>query len=376
MSNAVRYRSFGGPEVLEVVEIERPAPGPGDVLVEVFSAGVNPVESFERRGEAPDGRLPDLPAWPGREFAGVVVATGPDVRRLSRGDEVIGLVDAGAQASHVVAPESALVRRPHGVPWEVAGALPIAGATAWQAVDTLGIGEGDTIVVTAAAGGVGCLAAQLARLRGATVVGTTADARFDFLRQFGIVPMTYGPRLADRVREVVTGPVSAFLDFLGGEADEAAKLGVPASRTLTTLDHAAVDTGRAVVVGPGDRVALERIAQAIAEHRVRLPIADIFGLDRVADAYRSLDRRDAPGKIVLGMRIVAYSGQHAKEPDLKEQDVTLGVPTPHRHVDVVEQVPSAIADGSVRRRHAEERAEREAKETSTAGAATGAPSTE
>ncbi|WP_395242485.1 NADP-dependent oxidoreductase [Agromyces sp. MMS24-K17] len=376
MSNAVRYSRFGGPEVLEVVEVVTPSPGPADVLVEVFAAGVNPIESFERRGEAPEGRLPGLPAWPGREFAGVVVAAGPEVMRLSKGDEVIGLVEAGAHATHVVAPEASVVRRPHGVPWEVAGALPIAGATAWQAIDSLQIREGDTIVVTAAAGGVGCLAAQLARLRGATVVGTTADARFDFLRQFGILPMAYGPGLADRVRAAVPGPIAAFLDFLGGEADEAAKLGVPASRTLTTLDHAAVDTGKAIVVGPGDRVALERIAHAIADRKVRLPIADIFGLDRIADAYRSLDRRDAPGKIVLGMHIVSYPGQRSQEPDLKEQDVTLGVPTPHRHVDVVEQVPAAIADGSVRRRHAEERAARDARGASTAGAATGAPSTE
>ncbi|QEO15390.1 NADP-dependent oxidoreductase [Agromyces intestinalis] len=356
MSHAVRYSSFGAPEVLEVVEVDTPEPGAGEVVVEVFASGINPAESVARRGEAPEGRLPDLPARSGREFAGVVVAVGDGVDRVARGDEVIGIVDAGAHATHVVAPAEVLVHRPVEVPWEVAAALPVAGTTAWQAVESLGLGDRDTVVVTAAAGGVGCLAAQFARLHGATVVGVTADSRFDFLRQFGVIPVGYGHGLAERVRAAAAGPVTAFLDFLGGEADAAAELGVAPSRVLTTLDHAAVEGGRASIIEPGDRVALARVARAIADHRVRLPIADIVPLDHVADAYRTLDRRDAPGKIVLGMRVVDYPAQRSHEPDLKEQDVTLGVPTPHEHMEVTEQVPAAIADGSVRRRHREERA--------------------
>ncbi|UOE45784.1 NADP-dependent oxidoreductase [Agromyces larvae] len=359
MNHAVRYSSLGGPEVLEVVEVPAAEAGPGEVVVEVFAAGINPAESAARRGEAPDGRHPVLPAASGREFAGLVVATGEGVTRFANGDEVIGLVDSGAHATHVVAPEAALVHRPAGVGWEIAAALPVAGATAWQAVESLGLSERDTVVVTAAAGGVGCLAAQLARLHGATVIGTTADARFDFLRQFGVIPVGYGPGLAERVRAAAPGPVTAFLDFLGGEAEAAAELGVAPSRVLTTLDHAAVEGGRASIVEPGDRVALERIAQAIADRKVRLPIADIVPLEHVADAYRTLDRRDAPGKIVLGMRVVDYPAQRTHEPALKEQDVTLGVATPHEHVEVTEQIPPAIADGSVRRRHREERAARD-----------------
>ena len=166
--------------------------------------------------------------------------------RFSRGDEVMGFVDHGAQATHVVVPEANLMPRPPALSWEVAGSLYTAGTTAWTAVEGLGLGPGDTVVVTAAAGGVGCLAAQFARMRGATVVGTSVETRFDFLRQFGVIPTAYGPGLAERVRALAPSPVTAFLDFLGGEALEAKALGVPASRVLTVLDWDAVDEHGAV----------------------------------------------------------------------------------------------------------------------------------
>ncbi len=356
MAHAVTFSQFGGPEMLEVVEVSTPDPGDGEVLVEVFATGLNPVESAMRRGEHRERWPVELP-WPqGRDLAGVVVTTGPGVTRFSRGDEVMGFVDHGAQATHVVVPETQLLERPPALSWEVAGSLYTAGTTAWNAVEGLNLGPADTVVITAAAGGVGCLAAQFARMRGATVIGTSAEERFDFLRQFGVIPTGYGPDLAERVRELTERPVSAFIDFLGGEAREAKALGVPAARILTVLDWDAVDEHGAVRLSPGDIVALGRVAALVAARRIRLPIADVFPLDRVADAYRALDKREAPGKIVLGFRVVDYPGQRVRAPEIKEQDVTLGVPTPHAHVDVEEAVPPAIGDGSVRRRHREERA--------------------
>ncbi|MCD5346508.1 NADP-dependent oxidoreductase [Agromyces sp. H3Y2-19a] len=358
-ARAVRYAEFGGPEVLHVDEVPMPVPGDGEVLVEVFAAGLNPAESATRRGEH-DGQGPiALPAMQGRDLAGVVIATGPDVGRFGRGDEVMGFVERGAQATHVAVPERQLLPKPAGLSWEVAGSLYVAGTTAWNAVEGLALGPDDTVVVTAAAGGVGCLAVQFARMRGATVIGTTTQERFDFLRQFGVIPTRYGPGLAERVRAIVeetehARPVSAFLDFLGGETDAAAELGVASSRTLTVLDHEAVEADDAVAAGTGDVVAMGRVAALVAARRVRLPIADVFGLDGIVDAYRALDRRDAPGKIVLGLRVVDYPGQKVREPAIKEQDVTLGVPTPHAHMEVTEAIPPAIGDGSVRRRHREE----------------------
>lgn len=359
MTHAVRFSEFGGPEVLEVVELPTPEPGEGEVLVEVFAAGLNPVESAMRRGEHPERWPVELPALQGRDLAGVVIATGPGTSRFGRGDEVMGFVDHGAQATHVVVPEANLMPRPPALSWEVAGSLYTAGTTAWNAVEGLRLDPSDAVVITAAAGGVGCLAAQFARMRGATVIGTSVETRFDFLRQFGVMPIEYGAELAERVRALTTEPVTAFLDFLGGQTDAAESLGVPASRVLTLLDWDAVDEHDAVRASAGDVVALGRVASLAAARRIRLPIADVFPLDAVADAYRALDKREAPGKIVLGLRMVEYPGQRVHEPELKEQDVTLGVPTPHEHVDVEEAVPPAIGDGSVRRRHREERAERE-----------------
>ena len=355
MAHAVRFGAYGGPEVLEVVEVPTPDPGEGEVLVEVFATGLNPVESAIRRGDHPERWPVEFPATVGRDLAGVVVATGPGVERFSRGDEVMGFVAQGAQATHVVVPEANLMPRPPALSWEVAGSLYTAGTMAWNAVEGLQLGPSDTVVVTAAAGGVGCLAAQFARMRGATVVGTGVEERHDYLRQFGIIPTGYGEGLADRVRGLTPGPVTAFLDFLGGETHVARELGVPPTRVLTMLDWDAVDEHGIMHVSPGDLVSLGRVAALAAARRIRLPIADVFPLDAVADAYRALDKREAPGKIVLGLRVVGYPGQRVREPELKEQDVTLGVLTPHDHVDVEEAVPPAIGDGSVRRRHREER---------------------
>ena len=358
MAQAVRFSEYGGPDVLEVVEIPVPEAGEGEVLVEVVATGISPVESAVRLGGHPERWPVEFPSGQGREFAGIVAGTGPGVSRFRRGEEVMGYVACGAQATHVVVPEAQLLPKPTSLPWEVAGSLYVAGTTALGAVEGLNIGARDVVVITAAAGGVGCLAAQLAKARGAVVIGTTAPARFDFLRQFGIIPLEYGADLAANVRAMTDRPVTAFLDFLGGQAASAAELGVIPSRVFTATDWAAVEDNFAVKLYAGDTIALGRIAQLAAERQIRLPIADVFPLDAVADAYRALDKREAPGKIVLGLRIVQYPGQHVKEPDLKEQDVTLGVATPHRHMEVEEAVPPAIGDGSVRRRHREERASR------------------
>lgn len=355
MAQAVRFSEFGGPEVLEVVEVPTPQPGEGEVLVEVVATGISPVESAIRLGTHPERWPVEFPSGQGREFAGVVVATGPGATRFHKGEEVMGYVERGAQATHVVAPESQLLHKPTSLPWEVAGSLYVAGTTALGAVEGLNIGPDDVVVITAAAGGVGCLAAQLARARGAMVIGTTAESRFDFLRQFDIIPLPYGADLADAVRRVTDRPVTAFLDFLGGQAASAAELGVPPVRVFTTTDWGAVEDNFAVKLYAGDTTALGRIAQLAAERRIRLPIADVFGLDEVAHAYRQLDQRDSAGKIVLGMKLVGYDRQKAKGSKMKEQDVTIGVPTPHAPLHVEDALPPVIGDGRARQlRHGEE----------------------
>ncbi|WP_353815785.1 NADP-dependent oxidoreductase [Agromyces sp. SYSU T00266] len=354
MARAVVFESFGGPEVLEIVDVAVPKPGPGEVLVEVFASGISPVETAVRRGDRQDHWPVEFPSGQGRDLAGVVDAVGEGVTRFRRGDEVMGYVARGAQAAYVLVPEAQLLPKPVSLSWEVAGSLYVAGTTALGVVDGLNLGSGDLVVVTAAAGGIGCLAAQLARARGAEVIGTTAESRFDFVRQFGIEPLDYGPDLAARVRALTDRPVTAFLDFLGGQAAEAAELGVPTSRVFTTTDWAAVEDHDAVKLWAGDTIALGRIAQLVADRQVRLPIADVFPLADVADAYRQLDHRDSAGKIVIGMNVVDYPGQKVRAVrGLREQDLTIGVPTPHERMQVEEQIPPVLADGRARQRRAE-----------------------
>ncbi|MGR2753907.1 NADP-dependent oxidoreductase [Agromyces arachidis] len=349
MAQAVRFSEFGGPEVLEVREVPTPEPGPGEVLVEVYAAGISPVETAVRAGSNADRWPVEFPSGQGREFAGVVAKAGAGAGRFRRGAEVIGYVARGAQATHVVVPEAQLVPKPISLSWEVAGSLYVAGTTALGAVEGVNLGSGDVVVVTAAAGGIGCLAAQLAKARGAVVIGTTTEERFDFIRQFGIIPVAYGPDLAARVREITGSPVTAFLDFLGGGADEAAALGVAPSRVFTTTDWAAVEDHDAVKLYAGDTLALGRVAQMVADRQVRLPIADVFSLAEIGDAYRQLDQRDSAGKIVIGMKLVDYKGQKVKPARIKQQDVTIGIPTPHDRVAVEDMLPPVIGDGRARR---------------------------
>lgn len=348
MAQAVRFSAFGGPEVLEIHEIPMPSPGPGEVLVEVYAAGISPVESAVRAGSNRDRWPVEFPSGQGREFAGVVVRLGAGATRFRRGTEVMGYVARGAQATHVVVPETQLLPKPTSLSWEVAASLYVAGTTALAAADGLNLGAGDVVVITAAAGGIGCLAAQFARARGAVVIGATSDERFDFIRQFGIIPIAYGAGLADRVRSITDSPVTAVLDFLGGEAGEAAALGVPPYRVFTTTDWGAVEDHDAVKLYAGDTIALGRVAQLVAERQVRLPIADVFPFADVGDAYRQLAQRDSAGKIVLGMKLVAYKGQKVKPARLKQQDVTIGVPTPHERLNVEDVLPPVIGDGRAR----------------------------
>lgn len=361
MAQAVRYSRFGGPDVLEVVDIEPGAPGPGEVLVAVAASGLNPIESVRRRGERGGLGAENTPVGQGTDLAGTVMKVGPETVGFRVGDSVMGYVESGAHATHVVVPVTQLMQKPSHITWEVAGGLYTAGTTAWEAVRSANVGPGDTVVVTAAAGGLGCLAAQLAIHAGATVVGTAVEARFDFLRQFGIVPVHYGSALATRIREVTPGGVAAFLDFYGGQAGVGVELGVDPRRIVTTLDLGDVERYGVQLARPSDIATLEKVARKLEHRQLRLPIADIFPIDRVVDAYEALDRRDAPGKIVLGMSLVEYRNQRVEQVELKEQEATLGTVQRHPHVDVNTAVPPAIGDGSVRRRRRDAREQTESQ---------------
>src|SRR5712675_915615 len=238
---AVRFDEYGDIDVLKVVDVPTPVPGPGQVLVQVKAAGINPGEAKIRSGLLHSLWPATFPSGQGSDVAGVVAATGAGVTGFATGDEVIGYTDNRAsQAEYVVVEAQHLTAKPAGVPWEVAGALFVVGATAWAAVRAVSLTEGDTVVVAAAAGGVGSLAVQLARRAGATVIGLASPANHEWLAGHGVIPVAYGDGVADRIRQAA-GKVDAFIDTFGPDYVELAlQLGVQPSRIDTIANFGAV----------------------------------------------------------------------------------------------------------------------------------------
>jgi NADPH:quinone reductase-like Zn-dependent oxidoreductase len=300
---AVRFDEYGGVEVLKVVDVPRPVPGAGQVLVQVKAAGINPGEAKIREGLLAARWPATFPSGEGSDLAGIVAETGPGVSGVSVGDEVIGWTDNRAsQAEYVVVEEQHLTPKPAGVPWEVAGALFVAGATAYAAVRAVSLTEGDTVVVSGAAGGVGSLAVQLARRADATVIGLASQANFGWLAGHGVIPVAYGDGVAHRIR-LAAGKVDAFIDTFGADYVQLAlELGVEASRIDTIANFEAV--ARYGVKGDGNGAGasasvLAELAGLIAAGELEVPIAATFPLDQVQDAYRQLATGHILGKIVL-----------------------------------------------------------------------------
>ncbi len=300
---AVRFDEYGDVDVLKVVDVPRPAPGPGQVLVRLRAAGINPGEAKIRAGLLHARWPATFPSGEGSDLAGTVAETGPGVTSVSAGDEVIGFTDNRAShAEFVVVEEQNLTAKPAGVPWDVAGALFVAGVTAYAAVRAVALTQGDTVVVSGAAGGVGSIAVQLARLAGATVIGLASEANHDWLTGHGVIPVAYGDGVADRIRRAA-GKVDAFIDTFGADYVEVAlSLGVEPSRIDTIVRFDAV--GQYGVKAEGSAAGssasvLAELAGLIAEGKLEVPIAGTFPLAQVQDAYRRLAAGHIRGKIVL-----------------------------------------------------------------------------
>ncbi|WP_308043305.1 NADP-dependent oxidoreductase [Streptomyces sp. CoT10] len=213
--HAVQYTQYGGPEVLGVVELQAPHPGPREVLVRVLAAGVNPIAWKLRTGALAAMMPVEFPAVPGGDVAGDVEETGDGVCGLTVGDEVFGSIGSGGYAELALAPAGQLARKPEAVSWEVAAALPVAANTAYQALTDIGLKPGETLVVDGAAGGVGTVTVQLARHLGATVIGTSSEHNHEYLRSLTAEPVTYGDGLAERIRVLSHKGVDAALDMAG-----------------------------------------------------------------------------------------------------------------------------------------------------------------
>ena len=306
MSKAVVFDRYGDIDVLEVRDVPRPVPAAGEVLVEVKAAGINPGEAMIRWGALHERWPATFPSGQGSDLAGVVAEIGAGVDSFAVGDEVLGFTHRRAsQAEFVAVPADQLTAKPPAVSWEVAGALYVAGTTAYAAVRAVNLTPNDTVAVAGAAGGVGSIAVQLAKRTGATVLGVAGPSNDDWLTAHGVIPVNYGEDLADRLRAAApAGRIDAFLDFFGGGYVElaVAELGVAPERVDTIIDFPAVERFGVKMAGNADASdagVLAELAGLVTDGELEVPIAEVFALDEVRRAYRTLEQRHTRGKIVL-----------------------------------------------------------------------------
>jgi NADPH:quinone reductase-like Zn-dependent oxidoreductase len=305
MPKAVRFEQYGGIDVLNVVEVPRPVPGDGEVLVRVRAAGINPGEAAIRSGALHSRWPTTFPSGQGSDLAGTIEEVGSGVTSVSVGEEILGFTDKRAShAEYVLVEATNAVPRPARVSWEEAGALFVAGSTAWAAARAVAPTAQDTVVVSAAAGGVGCLAVQLARRTGATVIGLAGQANHAWLIDHDVIPVSYEDGVADRIRQAARGKaVDAFIDTFGaGYVELALELGVKPDRIDTIANFAAIEKYGVKSDGNaagGNATVLAELADLIGTGQLDLPIAGTYPLDRVRDAFADLERRHTRGKIVL-----------------------------------------------------------------------------
>jgi NADPH:quinone reductase-like Zn-dependent oxidoreductase len=298
MMKAVQFSQFGGPEVLEVVDLPDPHPAPGQVRIAVRAAGVNPSDWKKRSGLMDS----ELPQTLGYEAAGVVDELGAGVADVAVGDRLFGFcTDGAAQAELAVLSHYAPI--PPSLDFPGAAALPAAIETATRALDQLGVGAGASLLINGASGSVGSAAVQLAVARGTRVIGTASPANHDYLRSLGAEPVAYGDGLVERVRAIAPDGVDAALDAAGsGVLPELIGLAGTPDRVVTIADFAGArehgvrfssgDTGRALH-------ALADIGELIESGRFSLPVAQTFPLTDIAQAHRVGEDGQVRGKLVL-----------------------------------------------------------------------------
>jgi NADPH:quinone reductase-like Zn-dependent oxidoreductase len=297
---AVRFDSYGGVEVLQVVDVPIPEPSGGEALVKVKATSINPGEAKIRQGLLHAMWPATFPSGEGSDLAGIVTKVAPGVERFAVGDEVIGFTDRRAShAEYVVVEAQNLTIKPAKVSWEVAGSLAIAGSTAYASVRAVSLKKGDTVAVSGAAGGVGSITVQLATLAGAAVIGIASPANHPWLAAHAVKPESYGADLADRLRKM---RIDAFIDTHGGGYVKlAVELGIPRDRIQTIIDFAAVREYGVKAEGSAAKNAsmLAELATLVASGALEVPIAASFPLDQVRAAFSLLEQGHIRGKIVL-----------------------------------------------------------------------------
>ncbi|MFV0132082.1 NADP-dependent oxidoreductase [Streptomyces sp. HMX87] len=304
---AITLKSYGSADDLELTDHPEPKVAPGEVLIRVRAAGVNPVDWKLGAGLLDDfveSRFPQIPGW---DVAGVVERVGFDAGEFAPGDEVFGYIrkdwaQLGAYAEQVSAHVRMLARKPASLSWEQAAGVPLAGLTAHQSLERVGLRAGWTVLIHAAAGGVGSLGAQIALARGARVIGTASESNHEFLRGLGVEPVTYGDGLADRVRALAPDGIDAALDLVGGDALEVSLALVDdPGRVASIVDPGVTARGGHYVWVRPDSAGLTALARLADEGRLTVPVAKVLPLADAAEAWRLSGQGRTRGKLVLAV---------------------------------------------------------------------------
>jgi NADPH:quinone reductase-like Zn-dependent oxidoreductase len=302
MPYSVQFSEYGNTDVLRVVDLPVLSPDPGQVRIAVRAAGINPIDWKTMHGLMLEEFTLTLPAGLGSDVAGVVDQVGAEVGEFHVGDEVMGASLTPSFAESALADPASLITKPAAINWEAAGSVAGAGATAHAVLNKLGVHYADTLLIHAAAGGVGTFAVQLAVARGARVIGTASQSNFDYLRSMGAEPVAYGDGLLDRVRAIAPRGVDAVLDASGrGEIPLSIELAGGPERVLTLVAFDAAATGIQVHIGgPGSelRPALQQIATLIEQGRLTVPWRS-YPLAQTAAALEASQSGHLHGKIVI-----------------------------------------------------------------------------
>lgn len=298
---------YGGAQDLRTAETPEPAPGPGEVLIRLEATSVNPVDRELAAGRL-DSIVPaEFPLIPGWDAAGTVAEVGSEVTEYAAGDHVLGYVRRpvarwGTYAEYTVAEPRMIAPKPDFMDWDSAAGLPLAGLTALQALEAVALKDAETVLVHAAAGGVGSIAVQIAKARGARVVGTASRRNHDYLVALGAEPVEYGDGLLERVRRLVPDGIDAALDAVGaGEVDLSIRAGADPSRVVSIADPKVREKGGEYVFTEPRSEDLRALTALAESRQLIVPVSAAFPLERAAEAWEAGRTGGARGKTVLRM---------------------------------------------------------------------------
>ncbi len=304
MVKAFGYNSNGGPDVQEFLDLEMPSPMPGELLIEVRSAGVNPVDWKIRSGLLGEAKPSDLPGVMGSEVSGVVREVGKDVEGFAVNDEVFGSVapGSGGYAEYTLVTANASAHKPPQVSFNDAATLPVAAATAYDGVTQLGLKEGQTLLINGVGGGVGVAAAQIARDSNINVIGVGSEDKRELVESLGATLVPYGDGVAERITQLLPDGVDAIFDLAGGDGLRAvADLVADRDKLISAGDPAVSDLGGHMVERDRTNRVLEIVGALVADGKLDPHVEDVVPFDEAADAVAAVEVGHAKGKVVIGV---------------------------------------------------------------------------